>query len=307
MTSPFPFIEHKEDQQRQFFSPPHQVPPSLASPIFFNITDQDQREHHPRQAPQANHHHKAGKYIVDGGSNDRKAIIASSSVQPTVDTAKNSHELSIYKLQHEAEDHKRDYKTERWMPSKMRLIRKMTNTMARFEASRGKKERIVQKFGDQEQDDGGINSPITGNNIVIRVCSDCKTTKTPLWRSGPQGPKSLCNACGIRQRKARRAMLVAAAAAEASGNGVVFDDHADKSTGTKVRNKVKKSRTGYIAQYENKAVKLPGPTVHGGEKISFEDFALSLSKNSAFRRAFPKDEEEAAILLMALSCGLLHS
>lgn len=27
------------------------------------------------------------------------------------------------------------------------------------------------------------------NNGVIRVCSDCNTTKTPLWRSGPQGPK----------------------------------------------------------------------------------------------------------------------
>jgi hypothetical protein len=24
---------------------------------------------------------------------------------------------------------------------------------------------------------------------VIRVCSDCNTTKTPLWRSGPCGPK----------------------------------------------------------------------------------------------------------------------
>lgn len=27
------------------------------------------------------------------------------------------------------------------------------------------------------------------NNGVIRVCSDCNTTKTPLWRSGPRGPK----------------------------------------------------------------------------------------------------------------------
>lgn len=23
----------------------------------------------------------------------------------------------------------------------------------------------------------------------VRVCSDCNTTTTPLWRSGPQGPK----------------------------------------------------------------------------------------------------------------------
>ncbi|KAG6489670.1 hypothetical protein ZIOFF_050946 [Zingiber officinale] len=46
---------------------------------------------------------------------------------------------------------------------------------------------------------------------AIRMCSNCGTTKTPLWRSGPGGPKSLCNACGIRQRKAKHAMEVAAA------------------------------------------------------------------------------------------------
>lgn len=36
-----------------------------------------------------------------------------------------------------------------------------------------------------------------------KLCVDCKTSKTPLWRSGPAGPKSLCNACGIRYRKKR--------------------------------------------------------------------------------------------------------
>lgn len=29
----------------------------------------------------------------------------------------------------------------------------------------------------------------SSNNTPIRVCSDCNATKTPLWRSGPQGPK----------------------------------------------------------------------------------------------------------------------
>lgn len=28
-----------------------------------------------------------------------------------------------------------------------------------------------------------------GGSVVIRTCSDCNTTKTPLWRSGPRGPK----------------------------------------------------------------------------------------------------------------------
>ncbi|KAL1142850.1 hypothetical protein V6Z11_A11G122700 [Gossypium hirsutum] len=38
-------------------------------------------------------------------------------------------------------------------------------------------------------------------------CVDCSTTRTPLWRGGPAGPRSLCNACGIRYRKKNRALL----------------------------------------------------------------------------------------------------
>lgn len=34
-----------------------------------------------------------------------------------------------------------------------------------------------------------------------KCCAVCRTTKTPLWRNGPPGPKSLCNACGIRFNK----------------------------------------------------------------------------------------------------------
>ncbi|GBG83770.1 hypothetical protein CBR_g37571 [Chara braunii] len=37
-----------------------------------------------------------------------------------------------------------------------------------------------------------------------RACVGCGTMKTPLWRSGPSGPKSLCNACGIRHKKASK-------------------------------------------------------------------------------------------------------
>lgn len=32
----------------------------------------------------------------------------------------------------------------------------------------------------------------------VRVCAYCRTLKTPLWRNGPHGPKTLCNACGVR-------------------------------------------------------------------------------------------------------------
>ncbi|CAD6334573.1 unnamed protein product [Miscanthus lutarioriparius] len=38
-------------------------------------------------------------------------------------------------------------------------------------------------------------------------CVECHTTATPMWRGGPTGPRSLCNACGIRYRKKRRQEL----------------------------------------------------------------------------------------------------
>jgi PAS domain S-box-containing protein len=33
------------------------------------------------------------------------------------------------------------------------------------------------------------------------VCTDCGTLESPEWRKGPSGPKTLCNACGLRWAK----------------------------------------------------------------------------------------------------------
>ncbi|XP_018458844.2 GATA transcription factor 11 [Raphanus sativus] len=38
---------------------------------------------------------------------------------------------------------------------------------------------------------------------TIRMCTHCEATKTPQWREGPCGPKTLCNACGVRFRSGR--------------------------------------------------------------------------------------------------------
>ncbi|XP_050230173.1 NAC domain-containing protein 1-like [Mercurialis annua] len=34
-------------------------------------------------------------------------------------------------------------------------------------------------------------------------CMHCEITETPKWRDGPMGPKTLCNACGVRYRSGR--------------------------------------------------------------------------------------------------------
>jgi Zn ribbon nucleic-acid-binding protein len=49
--------------------------------------------------------------------------------------------------------------------------------------------------------------------IPGKRCAHCNTQTTPLWRNGPDGPKTLCNACGVRdnrrQSKVRAVQLVA--------------------------------------------------------------------------------------------------
>ncbi|XP_076916022.1 GATA transcription factor 18-like [Bidens hawaiensis] len=60
-------------------------------------------------------------------------------------------------------------------------------------------------------------SATTADSLFSRRCSNCDTTSTPLWRNGPRGPKSLCNACGIRYKKEERRANAAAAAAVTNG------------------------------------------------------------------------------------------
>ncbi|KAF9626717.1 hypothetical protein IFM89_038891 [Coptis chinensis] len=40
-------------------------------------------------------------------------------------------------------------------------------------------------------------------NSSGRRCLHCQSEKTPQWRAGPLGPKTLCNACGVRYKSGR--------------------------------------------------------------------------------------------------------
>ncbi|KAK4358720.1 hypothetical protein RND71_020949 [Anisodus tanguticus] len=43
----------------------------------------------------------------------------------------------------------------------------------------------------------------TQQSSFVKKCTHCEVTKTPQWREGPLGPKTLCNACGVRYRSGR--------------------------------------------------------------------------------------------------------
>lgn len=181
----------------------------------------------------------------------------------------------------------------------------------------------------RENRDNTINENGYGNyNGLIRVCSNCNTTKTPLWRSGPRGPKSLCNACGIRQRKARQAAM---AAATAEGDQEVMAARMQQlPVKKKLQNKKKRSNGGdkyditpHVGAYTKKCKIKEGDEYAAAvaeisksttssdssvssNKLRFDDLTIMLTKSSAYQQVFPQDEKEAAVLLMALSYGMVH-
>jgi hypothetical protein len=167
-----------------------------------------------------------------------------------------------------------------------------------------------------------------------KACTDCYITKTPLWRGGPTGPKvrpcrsvlyrrfvfhsfpqssvadpirpdrlilqSLCNACGIRYRKRRRVAMgldpeakrkpkrdeaAATAAAEAAQENDEDGDGKPPAAETKTQ-----------------TVEL--------HMVGFAKDAVLKQRRMRRMRRKPSclgEEERAAILLMALSSGVIYA
>jgi len=57
------------------------------------------------------------------------------------------------------------------------------------------------------QEQNRTHSPqTTPSNVGPKKCYFCKTVSTPEWRRGPTGPKSLCNACGLRYSRRQKSI-----------------------------------------------------------------------------------------------------
>ncbi|CAF2127865.1 GATA transcription factor 17 [Brassica napus] len=138
-----------------------------------------------------------------------------------------------------------------------------------------------------------------------RTCVDCGTLRTPLWRGGPAGPKSLCNACGIKSRKKRQAALGIKPdekkrnrkSNSSSDSDLSFDDHRD----CKKKKKINKGDDDDSRNCSSEGV----------SKYLDLGFKVPVMKRSAVekKRLWKKlgEEERAAVLLMALSCGSVFS
>ncbi|GAB4830036.1 hypothetical protein Ancab_019680 [Ancistrocladus abbreviatus] len=141
------------------------------------------------------------------------------------------------------------------------------------------------------EDQTRLNNRSTSNQASEpeKSCTDCRTTTTPLWRGGPAGPKTLCNACGIKYHKKRRALLGLA------------KGRAEKS---KKKNSSKSSYNtnnggGQIGS--GMPLKLRFKMLASGGEMMLK----KLNGAGKFRGKLG-EEEQAAMLLMALSCGSVY-
>ncbi|XP_009136743.2 GATA transcription factor 17 [Brassica rapa] len=156
----------------------------------------------------------------------------------------------------------------------------------------------LESAGETSDVENGNCSSSGSGGDTKKTCVDCGTSKTPLWRGGPAGPKSLCNACGIKSRKKRQA-----------AHGIKQEDN---------NNKIKKNKSSNDLALDDQTVKSKMKTgtedcnnskksVKGASRFLDFGFKVPVMKRSVVekKRLWMKmgEEERAAVLLMALSCG----
>ncbi|KAJ9514021.1 hypothetical protein QJQ45_021092 [Haematococcus lacustris] len=66
---------------------------------------------------------------------------------------------------------------------------------------------------------GGGGGSGSRRQVTGRVCVECGATSTPQWREGPKGPKTLCNACGVRYGRIKHRLLKKTGGSSSGGRG----------------------------------------------------------------------------------------
>ncbi|KAI4301726.1 hypothetical protein L6164_034975 [Bauhinia variegata] len=151
---------------------------------------------------------------------------------------------------------------------------------------------VMMDFKDKESSPGELSEN-------KKCCTDCKTTKTPLWRVGPAGPKSLCNACGIRYRKQRTSAV-----------GLKKGQERKREKGRNRCASGSPSRRSTSAG-SGKTVSIGGSDLRtklmalGDEVLLQRPSSVVMKKHK--RRGNLGEEEQAAFCLMALSCGFVFA
>ncbi|EOA17527.1 hypothetical protein CARUB_v10005860mg [Capsella rubella] len=170
----------------------------------------------------------------------------------------------------------------------------------------------LESAGDLSDVDNGNCSSSGSGGDTKKTCVDCGTSRTPLWRGGPAGPKSLCNACGIKSRKKRQAALGIRQEDnkiknKTSSNNLNLENRnvkIGKAEAGNVKNRIIKTDSESYSNTNNNNSKKNVKRVSRFLDLGFKVPAMKRSaveKKRLWRKL--GEEERAAVLLMTLSCG----
>ncbi|KAJ7977887.1 GATA transcription factor [Quillaja saponaria] len=139
-----------------------------------------------------------------------------------------------------------------------------------------------------------------------KCCTGCKTTKTPLWRGGPAGPKSLCNACGIRYRKRRVPIMGLSKGQERKRDRAHATAVSTSTATTSNTTPAKNVGTGNGGRDLDESLKMKLMAL-SEEVVLLQWLPQAVKKQRCQRRRKLGEEELAAVSLMALSCGCVFA
>ncbi|XP_058727105.1 GATA transcription factor 21-like [Vicia villosa] len=153
--------------------------------------------------------------------------------------------------------------------------------------------------------EGIQNERYNQGSPTARVCTECQTTSTPLWRSGTVGPKTLCNACGIRQRKTRRAAVEAAD--NSLGHGKAKEEKllVNKCTQFK-KNKTSSTSTSTVAVAAAATTTTTNDSSLSEEMMERLDFFLTKVRKKSGFESTTEEVADTTLLLMDISCGYVY-
>ncbi|KAJ4912370.1 GATA type zinc finger transcription factor family protein [Raphanus sativus] len=177
-----------------------------------------------------------------------------------------------------------------------------------------KTSKFESAAGDSSDVESGGNCSSSGSGgDTKKTCVDCGTNKTPLWRGGPAGPKSLCNACGIKSRKKRQAALGIRQddnkikIKNKSNNNLATDHQTVKNGKGDAGNVKKRIKTVDAADDSCSSSRVNKKSLERASRFLDLGFKVPAMKRSVLekKRLWRKlgEEERAAVLLMTLSCG----
>lgn len=88
-----------------------------------------------------------------------------------------------------------------WLADSELIVPKGEKNVVEKEIVVKKEEKIEDDIVFKNENENENESE--NSSIPTRRCTHCLSQRTPQWRAGPLGPKTLCNACGVRYKSGR--------------------------------------------------------------------------------------------------------